>query len=157
MAGIHRRDGFSKKLWKGIDNPRTTKKDKKDWIIVPNCHEGIVSEDEYNTVQSTLHHNHYSGYGRHDYPLRSLVHCGACGRAMSRSHTKRIYFRCNKSDCASETACPVGEKFYQDELETAVINSLRGILMLLLEKTTQMQTALRKTKGSSDNLRQMLA
>ena len=40
--------------WKGIDVTQTTMRDEDDWIVVPNCHDAIVSDDEFNEAQKAI-------------------------------------------------------------------------------------------------------
>lgn len=146
-----------KKNWKGIDNPRTTVKDRSEWIIVPNCHEALVSEDDYNKAQAVIKKVTHYGRSNQDYPLRSLIRCGVCGRAMARNNRcKRIYYKCENARYDEATLCPVGEKFYEDALETAVINSLRQMLSLIEAQIQLMTKAAQKTKGTEANLKQSL-
>ena len=70
------------------------------------------------------------------------------------SRAKRIYYQCEASRYSAETTCPLGEKFYEDELEKAVICSLRHMLELLVDHDKKIQEAAAKTKGSMDNMKQ---
>ena len=42
------------KKWKSIYDPRTLQNDESEWIVVPDCHEAIVTEDEYEKAQSAI-------------------------------------------------------------------------------------------------------
>lgn len=146
------------KAWKGLDNPRTVKKDKADWTIVPSCHEAIVSDSEFEQAQSVVRKiRKYERYTS-DYLLRSLLHCGVCGRTLSRnSRTKIIYFMCDKSRLNSNTLCPVGEKFIEKELERVISTDLIEKLNLLVDSDRRMKETAEKMKGSEENLRQSLS
>ena len=76
---------MNQRRWKGLDNPRTVWTDESEWQIIPDCHEAIVSESEYEEAQKVFRKIR-KGYDRSpdQYLLRSLVHCGACGRTMQR-------------------------------------------------------------------------
>ena len=67
------------------------------WIIVPGMHEAIVSVEEYELAQNTLNRKPYGERQVHDYPLKSLVVCGVCGRRLRKTvktSKRRPFFRC---------------------------------------------------------------
>ena len=39
------------KKWKSIDDPRTLQNDESEWIVVPDCHEAIVTGEEYEKAR----------------------------------------------------------------------------------------------------------
>lgn len=83
------------RTWKGIDNPQTRPKDESEWIIVPNCHEAIVSEEEYDAAQKAIKNVSLFTKGKpQNRLLWTLVHCGVCGRAS--------FISC-KQDCGFST------------------------------------------------------
>ncbi len=43
-----------KKKYKGIEQPQTLSRDKKDWIIVPDCHEALVSKESFEAAQEAI-------------------------------------------------------------------------------------------------------
>ena len=144
-----------KREYRNLDTPVSRKKAKEDWLIIPNCNTPIVSQETYEKAQAAVALTKRYTPGKLDYPLRSLLRCGECGRALTRhSRAKRIYFQCEASRYSSETTCPLGERFYEDELERAVIGSLQQMLELLVNHEKKIQEAAAKTKGSLDNMKQ---
>lgn len=142
------------KRWKSIDNPKTTLNDESEWIVVPNCHEAIVSDEEFKKAQSAIR-----GYTRtdenapKDYPLRSLVVCGICGRAMERHpQSKRKYYVCSRSKSNPNTDCPVKEKFYEDDIERVVIGDLREKLVLFADNQRKLHEANKAAVGTKSNI-----
>lgn len=96
------------------------------------------------------------GYDRSpdQYLLRSLVHCGACGRTMQRQkHSPVIYYTCLKSVSNRETACPVGERFVEADLERIVKNDLIEKLRLLVDADDRLYAAAAVSEGTEENLR----
>lgn len=96
------------------------------------------------------------GYDRspNQYLLRSLVHCGACGRAMQRQkHSPVIYYTCLKSVSNRETACPVGERFIEADLERIVKNDLLEKLRLLVDVDDRLYAAAAASEGTEENIR----
>ncbi len=144
----------NRRTWKGLDSPQTLYKDESEWIIIPDCHEPIVSKDEYDEAQKVM--AKFGKYERapREYLLRRLVRCGVCGRAMQRQpRVKKINYTCNKSAANSETACPIGEKFYEAELERIVRNDMMEKLHLLVDADDRYQKAAASMEGTEENLR----
>ena len=146
---------MNQRRWKGLDNPRTVWTDESEWQIIPDCHEAIISESEYEEAQKVFRKIR-KGYDRspNQYLLRSLVHCGACGRAMQRQkHSPVIYYTCLKSVSNRETACPVGERFVEADLERIVKNDLIEKLRLLVDADDRLYAAAAASEGTEENLR----
>lgn len=146
---------MNQRRWKGLDNPRTVWTDESEWQIIPDCHEAIVSESEYEEAQKVFRKIR-KGYDRSpdQYLLRSLVHCGACGRTMQRQkHSPVVYYTCLKSVSNRETACPVGERFIEADLERIVKNDLLEKLRLLVDADDRLYAAAAASEGTEENLR----
>ena len=145
------------KKWKGLDSQQTLQNDEANWIVVPNCHEAIVSDAEFEQAQLVIRKTRKYERGASDYLLRSLLHCGVCGRTLSRnSRAKAVYFMCDKSRLNSDTQCPIGEHFYEKDLERVISADLIEKLNLLVDSEQRMREAAEKLKGSEENLRQSL-
>ena len=146
---------LNERIWKGLDSPRTLWQDESEWQVIPNCHEAIVSEAEFEEAQKVLR-KIKKGYDRqpNQYLLRRLVRCGVCGRTMQREkHSKSIYHRCTKSAANKETACPGGERFFEAELEHIVTNDLMEKLRLLVQVDDRLKAAAASARGTEENLR----
>lgn len=143
------------KTWKSVDNPRTTKNDKSEWIIVPNCHEAIVTDDEFEKAQTAIRkYNRNENTAPKDYPMRSLITCGICGRAMLRHpQSKRKYYVCDRSLPNPDTDCPVKEKFYEDDIEHIVVEDLKEKLRLFVDNQKRIMDAEKATHGTEANIR----
>lgn len=63
-------------------------KDKSEWIIVENNHEGIVTEEQFRKVNKMLSDN-YRGVGNvqrrniHTHMFAKLLYCGKCGELLT--------------------------------------------------------------------------
>ena len=144
--------------WKGIDAPQTILKKEEDWIIVPDCHEAIVSAEEYEQAQKAI--NKCKNFRRGDpgnYLLRSLVHCGVCGRAMTRNNrTKTVQYYCDKSRHNRDTNCPIGERFAEPELQKVVLANFLQVMNQISDYDQRMKKAASMTKGTEANIKQSL-
>lgn len=144
----------NRKIWKGLNSPRTLCRDESEWVIIPDCHEPIVSEEEYEQAQKVIVKFGKYERGTKKYLLRRLLHCGICGRAMQRqAYAKRIYYVCNKSAANKETSCPIGERFYEDDLERIVRSEMMEKLHLLVDTDDRYQKAVTGMDGTEENLR----
>lgn len=147
-----------RKKWKGITNPQTIVRDEAEWVVVPGCHEPIVSEVDFGKAQEAIQSNgkHGKNRMRQDYLLRSLVRCGVCGRIMTR-HKKGTrtpaYYYCEKTRFVEDSPCPTYERFYEEELERIVVGSLSHLLKTVADSDRRVQAAAAKTHGTAENIR----
>ncbi len=143
--------------WKGIDVEHTFMRDESEWIVVPNCHEAIVNNVEYEKAQAAIRKiGHYERDNK-EYLLRSLIRCGICGRAMSRNpRRKEVAYYCDKSRFVEDTKCPVGERFMEKDLEKVVTDNFISMLNLIVDHEKKLKDAVSKTKGTEANLKQSI-
>ena len=76
---------------------------------------------------------------RHDHPLKGLVRCGNCKRAMTRRKNKAgiRYFQCIHSVNNGNTDCPVGRSFPEMDIEKVVFHALTQFLALAQKEAIQ--------------------
>ena len=145
---------MNNRLWRGLSNPHTVWTDESEWKYIPNCHEAIVSEEEFEKAQQVFRKLREYERQPSSYLLRSLIRCGNCGRAMQRNKTsKRVYYNCKKSAANKETTCPIYERFYEKDLERVIQNDLLEKLQLLVNADDRMHRAAISMKGTEENLR----
>ncbi len=109
-------------------------------IIVEGTHEAIVSKEDFELAQKVIR-----GGGRnptrkqHDYPLKGLVRCGNCKRAMTRRKNKAgiRYFQCIHSVNNGNTDCPIGRSFPEMDIEKVVFYALTQFLALAQKEAVQ--------------------
>ena len=68
-------------------------------------------------------------------------------------HSRVIYYTCLKSVSNRETACPVGERFIEADLERIVKNDLIEKLRLLVDADDRLYAAAAASEGTEENLR----
>ena len=68
-------------------------------------------------------------------------------------HSPVIYYTCLKSVSNRETACPVGERFVEADLERIVKNDLLEKLRLLVDADDRLYAAAAVSEGTEENLR----
>lgn len=137
------------------------KKDEKDWYIVEDNHEPIISEEMFNCVQKLLlRDTRTSPKNDKLYNFSGIIFCGDCGRSMIRKNcgTKEkpnFHFICsgykNGTGCSSHiTKC--------DVIEDVILLALKNQVELFIDvekmiqeikKTTYKDT---KTKLVNQNI-----
>ena len=121
----------------GVGNRRTVANDP---IIVEGTHEAILSKEEFEEAQKVIR----GGIKNPDrkvkeYPLRGLICCGNCKRAMYRGKTRNdgIFFTCTHSTHDKDTDCAVGEKYSEAWLESIVFHAIGDYLALAEKQAVQ--------------------
>ena len=109
-------------------------------IIVEGTHEAIISKEDFVLAQNVIR-----GGGRnhtrkqHDYPLKGLVRCGNCKRAMTRRKNKAgiRFYQCTHSVNNGNTDCPVGRSFPEMDIEKIVFHAIAQFLALAQKEAVQ--------------------
>lgn len=105
-------------------NPNKKKKTAKkfrvlpesEWVIVRNCHEPIIKEEEYKQIIKRLKSNTKRYYGNKINTFTGLVRCGNCGKTM--------WHKKYHKDKEGISKCPCGNMGGSIELiESAVYES----------------------------------
>lgn len=148
------------KDWKRVDSPRTTVKEESEWIVVPGCHEAIVTDDEFERAQAVVGKGGGRGARKkREYLLRGLVRCGVCGRAMIRhpaGKRRGAYYYCDRGRFIEDTPCPVDERFDEGKLEGIVLDSLGQLLKAVVDGDKRAREAAAKSLGTMENVRRSL-
>ena len=75
---------------------------RDNWIIIPNMHEAIITQEEFDRVQMLKKERHQPRKKhRVENPFRGLIKCAVCGKSMILSTQMRYgklvsYYRCNE-------------------------------------------------------------
>jgi len=100
---------------------------QEDWIVIPDKHPAIVSNDLFEQVQFAVAECKKSLQKKkkpRNYLLRSKVRCGCCGNAMSYDPVTFPVFRCYQT--ASDPSAPCHKmKVVVGELDEVVLNIIR--------------------------------
>lgn len=94
--------------------------DKEDWVRVENTHEGIVSKEMYEKVQSIIVNFEKSHTNVNRY---NPFTCGCCGRKISKSRLKTHYW-CRYGEVNPRAECYQAE-YDADKLEGIVLSELK--------------------------------
>ncbi len=128
---------------------------REDWVIVPDMHEPIVSMEEYELAQKVI--QSHEGYGKKvpkDYPLKSLVVCGHCGRKLLRYQKVTARFRCQYGRKVLDTPCKRIHSPKESEMNDIVFNAIKQY-MELQEQTAQSKRMTRALQSSYTSLQKL--
>lgn len=120
---------YGRRFHDRIGQGHSVKVSKKDWIIVPDVHEPIVSMEEFDRAQAAL-----KEYKERHVPVgsKTRIRCGICGHAMSRRNTKEPYYFCRTPNVTDVCSCPQ-ERIREQEIHTALLVTLRAMAQTAVE------------------------
>lgn len=135
--------------------PSSNKKRKtepSEQYVFDNSHEAIVTAEEFDRVQARFpHQERKSPHKMNEFPLRSVVFCGVCKRAMHRYQLARgddgARYYCRSAQLAN-TPC-TNKKYPEKELEQIVLQSLLPMLQMI-------QASVGHRRSNQDQVQTML-
>ena len=141
-----KRKKISFKSQKFVDDPET------DWIRVPNQHEAIVTQDDYERAQRIIKSTKGSRIVENDYLFKGLLKCFDCkGYIGIRSPDKNgnIYGRCQRYGRYSKFDVCSPHNFNYQVLEESMIVVLREICKEYSNKK-KLEEIAKKSKSKED-------
>ena len=121
---------------------------KDQWITIPNTHEAIVSEDDFNTVQSLLSKRNYIKSKKavqRVHLLTGLVFCADCKRPMTfmtkGKGQNTVYVICStRKKYGNLSQCSPG-RIREDYLQKYLIEKVQEIANTYLDKSELVKNA----------------
>ena len=117
-----------------VGNYRTKRNSREEWVIVEDCHEAILSREEFTAAQKILREQEGQNSGsRITYLFSGKIRCANCRYALHRmkSPTPR-YYRITKRR-AEDFQCMKGH-LKESELAEAVFAAVRTYIEVLLDR-----------------------
>lgn len=113
---------------------KTRKTKPSEQYVFENSHEAIVTAEEFDQVQVRFpYQERKSPQKMNEFPLRSVVFCGVCKRAMYRYRIAKgddgARYYCRSAQLAN-TSC-TNKKYPEKELEQIVLQSLLPMLQMI--------------------------
>lgn len=104
-----------------VGSKKLVKRPKDEWKIVPDHHQILICQDDFNKAQECLarnSRNHSSNLRKGEkHPLTGKIYCGGCGYALTyKKECRKNYFRCDytsadwKKDCCKGANAAVLEE-----------------------------------------------
>lgn len=115
-----------------VGSPRRLKQSQKDWVVVADTHEPIISQEIFDEAQMILGlKQERSAYGAKERLFPGMVKCGTCGHVMrGRFDKARPFFFC-ETPRIHKTEC-ITSKVYEDELRDIILSLVRGYAEIAL-------------------------
>lgn len=131
---------------------KTRKTDPSEQYVFDDSHEAIVTAEEFDQVQVRFPHQERKAPRKlNDYPLRSVVFCGVCKRAMHRYQLARgddgARYYCRSAQLTN-TPC-TNKKYSEKELEHIILQSLLPMLQMI-------QASVGHRRSNQDQVQNML-
>ena len=131
---------------------------KKDWIVVPDTHEAIISDEVFDKAQSLFERDTRTAPGSGQvYLLAGFLKCADCGRAMNRklySQTNRsyCYYICSTFKKMKKGAC-TKHTIRSDKVEEALLQTLRKQIELAVDMDELISAINRNASANRSNSR----
>ncbi|MFI3227157.1 MAG: recombinase family protein [Clostridia bacterium] len=108
---------------------------RQEPIIVEDTHEAIITKEEFEKANSIIMKINTSEKGELEYPLKMLVKCGDCRRAMKRKprEVKNTYFVCSNRAKDATSNCKT-RKVDEKKIEQLAYNAILQAIQLLNTK-----------------------
>lgn len=148
---------FGRHVRNQIGVRRQTKALQRDWIVVDDRHEPLVTKELFQRAQEQLGgaFRQKGPYEKWDTPLRKKVYCGECGYAIVRRGGKSPYYCCMTPRRVPDLSC-YQEKITEDEIIGAVIEAIRIQAQCALNLKDVLEQQRKKQTESLGALREAL-
>ncbi len=131
---------------------RTVRVKKEDQIIVPGMHEAIVTEKEFEIAQRVIEKTGCTRPAETEYPLKSLVCCGNCGRRMERKKSKNVRrFQCIHGRHDPGSLCKGIRSPLEEELEKIVFEAIQNMIRLADDRRNRSKLSQAKKKAMAES------
>ncbi|WP_369283662.1 recombinase family protein [Oscillibacter sp. GMB15532] len=121
---------------------------KEQWIIVPNTHEAIISEELFASVQERFSAPQRIRKNTEGRPLCGKVECGMCRHTMRRSNSSpaRAYYYCDSHQYVADSKCS------RDRIsESSLIQTVLSVIHTQIAVMLNMERIFEKAKTQSQN------
>lgn len=148
---------YGKRTRNTVGDWHTVKVSRSEWITVADTHEGIVTREEFDKVQTLLQSRAERDIRPQDAsPLCKKVRCGVCGHIMGRNKAKACYYICRTPRMTSAFSCTV-ERVPESDLMEALLNGLRAQALYAVEAGRIWEEQHRQYQRDTDEIRKTLS
>lgn len=108
---------------------KARQRQRGDWIVVQGTHAPIVSQEQWERVQSLLQkRTRQLSFEQSQSPFAGFLRCGACGRAMVKTrHPGGLYYSCGSYKRYGPTVC-ARHSISHAALEQIVLEDLNRLI-----------------------------
>jgi DNA invertase Pin-like site-specific DNA recombinase len=122
---------------------------RDEWIVIPDTHEPLVSESDFQKAQLILAKKKY--YGKPEHIFGNKVKCPFCGHAMTRYTQQNPRFKCGTAKLSDHYGCQ-NHTILQSEMEKTVLASIRAFAAMMIDREQIKLSILEKEKTSAGKL-----
>lgn len=125
---------FGKRVRHVVGSYQTRKQSRNEWIVVDDCHEPIVSTEEFAAANNNLKKYVEKEFSRNTIHLFSgKLRCGSCGYALTRSSRPTPRFSCVTHRRVVDCHCIKGH-LEEKELSDVVLSAIHVYISALLDE-----------------------
>ncbi len=110
---------------------KVIRKDTTDWIVVKDCHEPLISKEDYKLAHKMIARREYTPRNPNGTWKQSLYRCGICGKGLNKYGSKKDY-RCHNGHVS---------RIRRTELENAIMDMTRTMALSQLQELELKQVA----------------
>ena len=103
---------------------QVVQRDKEDWIIVENCHEPLVSVEDFKLARKMIARREVTKRKPNGKWRKSYIRCGICGKGLCKYGNKSSY-RCNNGHVS---------RIRGEELKSAFLEIARNMALAQLQQ-----------------------
>ncbi len=136
---------WGKRVRDVVGRPKTVKRSRKDWICVPDTHESIVTQKEFDLAQAAL-----KEFVEHDDVkqskgiLKRKVRCGICGHVMERKDNKKVKYYCITHRETTAYSCP--KSVLESDIMDALLDGLHAMAAIAVDISRVWEEQHKQTK-----------
>lgn len=146
---------FGKRQRVAVGSCQLRKEEKDNWIIVENCHEPIITEEEFAAARENMREfAAKGGVPRVTHLFSGKLRCGCCGYSLSRSKKPTPRFYCTTRRRVADWDCMTGH-IIESQISETVLSAVRVYASTLLDEKELLKKA--ETRGKIPLLKKQLA
>lgn len=120
----------------------------EEWVIVPGMHDAIVTSEEYELAQKAIQKDKHIVRNAPPHPLKSLVVCGNCLRAMSWNRRDSVH-RCQYGANGGDKGCWGIRSPKEDEFEAVVLHAIQDYMNIVSMQKNKIRQMLSNTQRTT--------
>lgn len=107
--------------------------ERKDWVIVENTHEPLVSKDTFEKVQLLIQSRRYTRSRTYDFLLKGLIFCHECGYPLAVVNRKKpsgedcLYFLCRTYQRFTKSGVCTAHAIKEEKVTRAVLERVKEV------------------------------
>jgi len=142
-----------------IGSRRNSRLPREQWHVIPNHHEPIISQKDFEKASLCIGTGHKNRAKHHENTglLGGKIRCGGCGYTLKKCSTKELSYSCGYKSYIETHSCLSG-RVKAAEIETVLLASISRLFETNnIQKENRHVQEEQRTSASMDILRQLQA